>query len=104
MRTQSLISDSKSISDTVGFEILGPLLGADVESAIKTALSDGAIFAAGKKPLSILQHELEGSIRSIETHPRGRLFQDYEKAGHLSADVGPPRPDPGLEPASPPTG
>jgi hypothetical protein len=87
----SMISDSGPLVDTVGFELLGSGLGKDVESALQAALSGGAVFANGHDALSIFRQALAASIRNIESHPRGRLFQEfllkgpYEDVGEIPA-------------------
>jgi hypothetical protein len=71
------ISNSGSLAETVGFELLGSGLGKDVESALQAALSGGAAFANGHETLVIFRQALATSIRNIESHPRGRLFQEF---------------------------
>lgn len=84
--------DSKSLVDTVGFELVGADLGKDVESRLQAALAGGAVFPNANDPLSIFRQTLASSIRSIESHPRGRLFQDfllkgpYEGAGQIPTE------------------
>ncbi len=86
-------SDTKSLADTVGFELLGPDLGYDVESALKSAMEGGAVFPDGTNPLVIFRNTLASSITDIETHPRGRLFQEfllkgpYEDSGEIPAEL-----------------
>ena len=86
-------SDTKSLADTVGFELLGPDLGCDVESALKSAIEGGAIFPDGTDPLIIFRKTLASSITDIETHPRGRLFQEfllkgpYEDSGKIPGEL-----------------
>ena len=70
-------SDSGQLAETVGFELLSSGLGKDVESALGAALAGGAIFPNATDPLSIFRQSLAASIRDIESHPRGRLFQDF---------------------------
>ncbi len=85
----SMISDSCPLADTVGFELLGSGLSPDVESALQAALSGGAVFADGHDALVIFRHALAAAIRNIESHPWGRLFQEfllkgpYEDAGEI---------------------
>jgi hypothetical protein len=86
-------SDARSLTDTVGFELLGGYLGKDVESALETSLAGGAIFPNATDPLSIFRESLALSIRNIESHPRGRLFQKfllkgpYEDAGKIPREL-----------------
>lgn len=89
----SMIGDSGPLVDTVGFELLGSSLGKEVESALQTALSGGAVFASGHDALVIFRQALAASIRNIESHPRGRLFQEfllkgpYENVGEIPTDL-----------------
>jgi hypothetical protein len=86
-----MISDSAPLADSVGFELLGFGLGRDVESALKAALSGGAVFASGHDALGIFRQALTAAVRNIESHPRGRLFQEfllkgpYEDVGEIPA-------------------
>jgi hypothetical protein len=82
-----MISDSGPLADTVGFELLGAGLGKDVKSALQAALSGGAVFPDGHDALCIFRRALAGSIRDIESHPRGRLFQEFMLKGPYE-DVG----------------
>lgn len=88
-----MLSDTKSLAYTVGFELLGPDLGYDVESALKSALEGGAVFPDGNDPLVIFRNTLGSSITDIETHPRGRLFQEfllkgpYEDSGQIPEEL-----------------
>lgn len=83
----SRISDSGSLADTVDFTLLGSSLGKDVESALQAALSGGAVFANGHNALVIFRQALTASIRDIESHPRGKLFQEFLLKGPYH-DVG----------------
>ena len=83
----SMISDSGPLAETVGFELLGSGLGKDVKSALQVALSVGAVFANGHDALVIFRQALAASIRNIESHPRGRLFQEFLLKGPYE-DVG----------------
>ena len=74
---QSMIYDSSPLAETVGFELLGPGLGKDVESALQAALRGGAAFVNACDSLVIFRQALTASIRNIESHPRGRLFQEF---------------------------
>ncbi|MBD3336822.1 MAG: hypothetical protein GF355_15020 [Candidatus Eisenbacteria bacterium] len=84
-----MLSVPPALADTVDFELLGPNLGRDLEAAIESALSGGAIFRDGPDPLVIFREALSASIRDIESHPRGILFQEfllkgpYEDAGEI---------------------
>ena len=88
----NMIPDTKSLVGSVGFDLIGSDLGAAVESALHGALTDGAVFANGTNPLFIFRQALTGSIREIETHPRGRLFQEfllkgpYEDTGEIPGE------------------
>lgn len=84
---EKLTVDSGSLVDSVGFELIGSDIGNDVKSALKNALTSGAVFANGTAPLSIFRHALSTSIRDIESHPRGRLFQEFLLKGPYG-DVG----------------
>jgi len=85
----STLSDSGSLAETVGLELLGPGLGEDVRSALQAAFSGGAVFANGHDALALFRQVLATSIRDIESHPRGRLFQElllkgpYEDVGDI---------------------
>jgi hypothetical protein len=88
-----MVSDAKSLADAVGFQLVGSDLGCDVESALNAAMAGGAVFPDGTDPLVIFQKALASSITDIETHPRGRLFQDfllkgpYEDSGEIPAEL-----------------
>jgi hypothetical protein len=88
-----MIAESESLADTVDFELLGSDLGEDVNSALQAALSGGAVFPDGGDPVHIFRRALAASIRDIESHPRGRLLQEfllkgpYEDAGDIPADL-----------------
>jgi len=90
---KGIIADSGSLADTVGFELIGSDLGEDVKAALQAALAGGAIFPAGTDPLFIFRRALAASIRDIESHPRGRLFQEfllkgpYEDIGEIPAGL-----------------
>lgn len=83
----SRISDSGSLADTVDFALLGSSLGKDVESALQAGLAGGAVFANGHDTLFIFRHAFTASIRDIESHPRGKLFQEFLLKGPYD-DVG----------------
>ena len=84
-----MASYAVSLAETVGFELLGFDLGQDVESALSSALKDRAVFSEGSDPLVIFRATVAASITDIETHPRGRLFQEfllkgpYENSGKI---------------------
>ncbi|MFH1313192.1 MAG: hypothetical protein ABIJ00_08175 [Candidatus Eisenbacteria bacterium] len=86
------ICNSNPLAETVGFELLGRDLGKDVESALKAALENGAVFRDSCDSLVIFRQALADSIRNIESHPRGRLFQEfllkgpYEDVGEIPAE------------------
>jgi len=88
-----MISDAASLASTVGFDLIGPDLGKDVESALQAALAAGVLFAKAGTPLSIFREALAASICAIETHQRGPLFQEfllkgpYEDAGTIPLDL-----------------
>ncbi len=80
-------------ADTVGFEILGKTLGRDVRSAIEAGLKAGVRFRGPARSSAIFRDAVDASIREIEGHPRGRLFQrflrdgPYERAGPIPRDL-----------------
>lgn len=76
----------------VGFDLLGESLGADVEQAVGAALKAGAVFPGGDDALAIFRNTLVASIRDIEKHERGRLFQRFLRDGPYE-DVGPIPPE-----------
>ena len=92
-RLVEAMSESSALEHTVGFELLGPELGKDVRSALQQALAGGAIFASADDPLAIFRQALADSIRSIDSHPRGELFQaflskgPYEDCGPIPRDL-----------------
>lgn len=75
MKAGNNLPDLDDLSGTVGFELLGDGLAGEVESALQVALQGNAVFACGEDPLTIFRHALAASIRNIESHPRGKLFQ-----------------------------
>jgi hypothetical protein len=85
--------NSRPLAETVDFSILGHDLGKDVEATLNSALRDGAIFDEACDSLVIFRKALNASIRSIELHPRGRLFQDflskgpYENVGEIPEEI-----------------
>lgn len=88
-----MISSTNSLADSVGFDLLASDLGSAVESALQIALTGHAVFASGTDPLFIFRQSLAASIREIETHPLGGLFQDfllkgpYEDIGEIPAEL-----------------
>ena len=88
-----MIPGRRSLADSVGFDLLASDLGNAVENALQCALTGHAVFANGADPLFIFRQSLAASIREIETHPRGRLFQDfllkgpYEDVGEIPAEL-----------------
>lgn len=85
--------ESGSLVDRVGFELVGSDLGRDIESALLAALAGGAVYPKGTDPLVIFRQALSASIRDIESHPRGQLFQEfllkgpYENTGEIPAEL-----------------
>lgn len=88
-----MISDSQTLANTAGFEIVASDQGRDIESGLRLALAGGTVFPSGTTPLSVFRHTLADSIRNIESHPRGRLFQKfllkgpYEDVGDIPAQL-----------------
>jgi len=81
------------LASTVGFDLPGEDLGADVERAVNTALKACAVFPGGGDALAIFQNTLAASIRDIEGDERGRLFQrflldgPYEREGPIPPEL-----------------
>lgn len=69
------------LAQGAGFDLLGPDLARDVESAIQAALSGGALFAQGVDAPGIFRKVLGETIRDIDGHPRGKLFQEFLRKG-----------------------
>ncbi|MBU1699749.1 MAG: hypothetical protein KJ970_19300 [Candidatus Eisenbacteria bacterium] len=90
---KSVISNTASLAGTVSFDLLGSELGGDVESALQAALEAGVVFPQNNNPLSIFREALATSIRAIEKHNRGPLFQEfllkgpYEETGPIPPDL-----------------
>ncbi|MBI9084163.1 MAG: hypothetical protein JEZ11_11240 [Desulfobacterales bacterium] len=78
---------SGSLVDSAGFDLVDSDLGTDIESSLQFTLTGGAVFSNGTTPLSIFRQALSASIRDIESHPRGRLFQEFLLKGPYE-DVG----------------
>jgi len=76
-----MTSDTESLANTVGFELISSEIGCDLNSALGAALGGGAVFPDGSDPLSIFRKTLSTSITDIETHPRGKLFQEFLRKG-----------------------
>ena len=78
------------LANTVGFDILGSVLGRDVRDSITESLKAGAQFAA-RRPLSVFRSALAESIRDVSLPPHGlrlqRFLKDgpYEKTGRIPA-------------------
>ena len=86
LTNDDVIRGDNMLTDDVGFDLLGKSLGEDIHSAIQTALAGGAVFLNASDPLSIFRSTLAASIRDIETHPRGRLFQEFLWKGPYEGD------------------
>lgn len=90
---ESVASHSGRLVDTIGFDLIGFELGKDVKSALQAALKGGAVFADGRDALAIFRQALASSIYNIESHPRGKLFQEfllkgpYEDVGEIPAKL-----------------
>ncbi len=82
-----MITGMSSLADSVGFDLITSGLSKDIESALQFALTGHAVFESGNDPLIIFQHALAASIRDIELHPRGRLFQEFLRKGPYE-DIG----------------
>jgi hypothetical protein len=76
-----MISDSRSLVDTIGFDIIGSDMSKDVESALQSALAGDAVFAYGHDALAIFRQALAASICDIALHPRGKLLQEFLRQG-----------------------
>lgn len=70
-----------TLADSIGFDLLPDQLGREIESALKSVLAGGGVFPVGIDPLSIFRNTLRTSIRDIETHERGQLFQRFLRDG-----------------------
>ncbi len=69
------------LADFVGFECLPDAMGQDLEHRVAAALAAGADFGSVATPIAVFRDALRFSIRNIEEHPRGRLFQRFLKEG-----------------------
>jgi hypothetical protein len=74
-------SSAEALTADVGFDLLGELLGSDVERAVGAALAAGAVFPGGGDAQGIFRYTLAASIRDIEGDDRGRLFQRFLRDG-----------------------
>ncbi len=72
----TMASDAKSPTETIGFELIGPDLGRDVESALSSALMEGAVFPEGADPLGSFRKTLAASIADIETTQEAGCFKN----------------------------
>lgn len=88
---------AQNLAETVGFDLLGPHLGPDLDAAIQEALDAGATFPTPGDPTAVFRAALAASIRDIETHPRGQLLQrflrdgPYEDGGEIPPELAPHR-------------
>ena len=93
IRVESMISRTRSLAESVGFDLIASDLGHAVESALQIALKGRAIFPDRTDPLMIFRQSVAASIREIETHPLGELFQEfllkgpYEDIGDFPAEL-----------------
>jgi len=84
---------AERLADTVGLDLLGEELGADVESSLTAALAEDVLFQQGHDPLSLFRIALADSIVAVQRPPRNRLFRDflikgsYEKQGPIPLDL-----------------
>lgn len=76
------------LAQSVGFDLLGEELGADVEASLESALEAGAIFTPAGDPIAIFRESLSRSIRDIETDAKGELFRRFLRDGPYE-DIGP---------------
>jgi hypothetical protein len=75
-------SSAESLAADVGFDLLGEMLGGDVENAVSAALEAGTVFLGGGDALAIFRNTLAASIRDIEGEDkRGQLFQRFLRDG-----------------------
>ena len=90
---KKVISDTALLADTVRFDLVGSELGRDIESSLQTGISAGVVFPKKSRALSIFREAVATSIRAIETHNRGPLFQQfllkgpYEEAGVIPLEL-----------------
>ncbi|MCK5133574.1 MAG: hypothetical protein KAR40_15645 [Candidatus Sabulitectum sp.] len=92
-RSELKVLDCVALANSVDFSLIGYELGNDLKAALEYALAGEAVFHSGKDPLSIFRQTLSDSIRNIELHPRGKLFQDfllkgpYENSGTIPKEL-----------------
>lgn len=75
------LSDSAPLIDSADFSLLESNLSRDVELSIRIALAENVVFPDRREPLEIFRETLSASIRDIESHPKGILFQDFLRKG-----------------------
>ncbi len=87
------VLDRVALANSVDFSLIGYELGNDLKSVLEYALAGEVVFHSGKDPLSIFRQTLSDSIRDIEFHPRGKLFQEfllkgpYENTGSIPKEL-----------------
>ena len=86
VQARTMPSNAPSLSDTIGFELLGTGLSKDLQSGLKAALASGAVIQGQDDPLSIFRATVQASIREIETDKRGRLFQRFLRDGPFEGE------------------
>ncbi len=74
-------TDPVSLAETVDFDSVGSELGKDIKASLEFALAKNAVFPNAHDPLSIFREALSTSIRDIESHRRGKLFQEFLRKG-----------------------
>src|SRR5436190_17163632 len=74
------------LADSVGFDLLGDLMGVEVEAALNMVLAAGAVFPIGTDPLTIFRRTIDASICRIEDEDRGGLFKRLLKDGPWEGD------------------
>jgi len=74
-------TDPVSLAETVDFDSVGSELGKDLKASLEFALANNAVFPNAHDPLSIFREALSTSIRDIESHRRGKLFQEFLRKG-----------------------
>lgn len=79
--------NTRSLADTVSFELIGHEMGQDVKSSLNEALAGEAVFPGARSALGIFRHTLASSIREIESHPKGRLLQNFVRKGPYEGDA-----------------
>ncbi len=86
MKQSRQLKNNVPLVNSVGFDLLGTELGNDLESILTTALDNGVVFPKGATPLSVFRSALETSIRNIESHPKGRLLQQFLLKGPYDSE------------------